>query len=525
MTPAVLDGPGGKETIACRLFAGGDNFDPDWQLDAGHYFDAEAADEGFSLYVVYPRPDVETNSYARHRWAFPGILFEVPMGVQFGSWPYWYTKVSGPSWLDIVYETLMPVGDHKEPLEGYGVLSGIAPATPQDAENVVVRVTDQTGATVDITFSVEVSADPFVFLDPVNGDDGTADGTIDLPFKEVSALQDADLGETICYIRAAADYTPDPPRQFRVATADEPRAYVGYPGEEVVINCTNDTGFSGGSNDDTFFDNLTIVNVNRTNEDASNVRAIARFSQVERETLWRLTCKNMFAGTASTDNSGFAIYLALSGTTDDPTPGHWHLYMADCVGDELNPEGTGSNGAAMWQAYMARRSLIERNTVTNSQVINNGLFFTKESEKYVEFRWNNAVDGNVGGNYQLRTLCSSNRGFPKWNLFRHNFSGSSYGGRIGTAGAMDNRDSVDHGPIIFARNNFGTNGLSSLPTAPTPYDGDYRAHDNVAGSLSENYPTASGNVIDSVGNLFDADMKLTGSARTTNLGTKGAEVA
>jgi hypothetical protein len=524
MTPAVLDGPGGKRTIAGRVIAGGDNFDPDWQLGTGHYFDAEAADEELALYVVYPRPDAETSSYARHRWAFPGVLFEVPMGVQFGGWPYWYTKISGPSWLDIVYETLMPVGDHKEPLPGYGVLAGIAPATPQAAENVVVRVTDQTGAFIDVEFSITVSADPFVFLDPVNGDDGTADGTIDLPYKELSALQDAALGETICYIRAATDYRPNPPRQFRVGTANEPRAYINFPGETVVINCADQTGFSNGSNDDTFFGTLTIKNVNRTDENASNVKAIARLGQVERETLWRLTCENMFAGTASNDNSGFAMYMAVSGSTDDPTPGHWHIYMTECVGDELNPEGVGSNGASMFQAYMGRHFLIEHTTVKNSEIINNELLGPKESEKHGEVRNCNAVENNTG-NYQFRTLCSSERGFPKWLLFRHNFSSPAYGGVIGSAAAAENRDSVDHGPIIFARNNFGSAGLGALPAVTPPYDGDYRAVDNVAGSLNGNYPTSEGNVIDSVGNLFDADMKLTGAARTANLGIKGAEVA
>jgi hypothetical protein len=500
------------------------NFDPDWQLGAGHYFDAEAADEELALYVVYPRPDSETNSYARHRWAYPSIKYEIPIGVQFGSWPYRYQLITGPSWLDIEYETLMPSGDVKERLAGYGVLSGTAPATPQTAENIVVRVTDQTDATIDVEFSVEVSATPFMFLDPVNGDDGTADGTIDLPYKEVSALQDADLGETICYIRAAANYTPNPPRQFRVGTANEPRAYVGYPGEEVVINCTNQTGFSNSSNDDTFFGNLTIANVNRTNENASSVRVIERLGQVERETLWRLTCENMFAGTTSSDNSGFAMYMALSGTTDDPTPGHWHIYMTECVGDELNPEDVGSNGASMLQAYMGRRCLLEHNVVKNSNITNNTLLGPKESEKYIEVRNCNAVENN-GGNYQFRTLCSSERGFPKWLLFRHNFGGAAMGGIIGSAAAEENRDSVDHGPIIHARNNYGSAGLSGLPAVTPPYDGDYRAHDNVAGSLNGNYPTASGNVIDSVGNLFDADMKLTGSARTTNLGLAGAEIA
>jgi hypothetical protein len=502
------------------------NFDANWQLGAGHYFDAEAADEELALYVVYPRPNAETNTYARHRWAYPGIKYEIPIGVQFGAWPYRYQLITGPSWLDIEYETLMPSGDVKERLAGYGVLSGTAPATPQTAENIVVRVTDQTDATVDVEFSVEVSATPFIFLDPVNGNNETADGTIDLPYAGMDAMQASEPGQVICYIRETPGYLLD--REMRVGSSNNiyPHSYIGYPGETVVIDCSQRAGLSqnSGSSGDVFIGDLTALDTNQTSQSTADVRVIRRLSQMMRETLFRVTIENPFMGTSGSDNFGAVMYMALSGSTDDPTPGHWHLYMTECVGDALNPADGGSNGASMWQAYMGRHCLLEHTVVKNSNITNNTLLGPKESEKHIEVRNCNAVENN-SGNYQFRTLCSSERGFPKWLLFRHNFSGAAMGGIIGSAATEENRDSVDHGPIIHARNNYGSAGLSALPAVTPPYDGDYRAHDNAAGALNGNYPTASGNVIDSVGNLFDADMKLTGAARTTNLGLAGAEVA
>src|SRR5690606_1338391 len=72
--------------------------EPVWQLAEGHY-------EGyFPLHVIYPRPDDETQSYARHRHAYPGVRYEIPIGVQFGKWPYRYELIEGPEGARVVRE-------------------------------------------------------------------------------------------------------------------------------------------------------------------------------------------------------------------------------------------------------------------------------------------------------------------------------------------------------------------------------------------------------------------------------------
>ena len=109
---------------------------------------------------------------------------------------------------------------------------------------------------VDVTWTTSVGTSQFVFLDPLGGDDATADGSIESPFRELAALQDSGRGgDKICYIRETAPldpdesrfaggYRPDPPRQLRFGSSDEPKAYVAFPGESVVFNNAGQSGFA-----------------------------------------------------------------------------------------------------------------------------------------------------------------------------------------------------------------------------------------------------------------------------------------
>src|SRR5580692_1397802 len=54
---------------------------------------------------VYPRPDSETNTWARHRWAYydgaHAVQYKIPLGVSFGAFPYVYELLSGPPGMTI----------------------------------------------------------------------------------------------------------------------------------------------------------------------------------------------------------------------------------------------------------------------------------------------------------------------------------------------------------------------------------------------------------------------------------------
>ena len=54
---------------------------------------------------VYPRPDSETNTWARHRWAYydgvNAVQYKIPLGVSFGAFPYVFQLLSGPPGMTI----------------------------------------------------------------------------------------------------------------------------------------------------------------------------------------------------------------------------------------------------------------------------------------------------------------------------------------------------------------------------------------------------------------------------------------
>ena len=53
-----------------------------------------------AMIQVYPRPDTETNTWARHRWAYydgtNAVQYRIPLGVSFGAFPYVYQLLLGP---------------------------------------------------------------------------------------------------------------------------------------------------------------------------------------------------------------------------------------------------------------------------------------------------------------------------------------------------------------------------------------------------------------------------------------------
>ncbi|MEX0774952.1 MAG: hypothetical protein WD042_04455 [Phycisphaeraceae bacterium] len=399
---------------------------PDWQLKVGHY-------EGhFPLHTVYPRPDNETESYARHRHAYPGVRYEIPIGVQFGKWPYRYELLEGPEGAAMEHETLQWNGvDKFEVPEGYGVVAWGVPADAAAGPHTfTVRVYDQDHnrpdpSFVDVTWTVTVGKSQFIFLDPINGNDATADGSMEKPYREIAALQDSKRGgNKICYIRQtplfdeddakfAGGYTPTPARQFRFGSSDDPKAYVAYPGETVHVNTIGQSGFaqSTETNYDVFFDGIVVGFTNQARRNQDNVRVIMHWQRSRRSTFWRMGCIRAYGGNVKNDNPGFIWYWNAGGSVDEMT-GHYYLYAADCWMDKMNVDpggpraafnGVGSNGPHLWETYITNRTLAERMTVTKSPVVNNGFVINKGAAHDGEIRACVTVEGNHGS-YHINLL-------------------------------------------------------------------------------------------------------------------------
>ena len=226
-----------------------------WRLPETHFVSAK-----MPMRLVHPRSmpgNDETATWARHKYAYPGLEYRIPVSIQGGAYPFHYEIVSGPGWLSIGQQY---GGDE------YGVLSGIAPATPQAAETVVLRVTDQELTVIDIEFPLTVTTDGFIFVDASVARSG--DGTIGSPLKRFAELHGdyypgsgslGNAGTTAyggkrVYLRGGVHQVADIPTPY-ISWSGRPQVILGYPGENVELQHTNGQIRSLGA--DFFFSGIT----------------------------------------------------------------------------------------------------------------------------------------------------------------------------------------------------------------------------------------------------------------------------
>jgi hypothetical protein len=522
----------------------------DWQLAAGHY-------EGYNvLHVIYPRPDGETATSSRHRHAYPGIKYEIPIGVQFGKWPYKYEKIAGPSWLNIEAETLQWDGVDKFVIpEGYGVLSGTAPGSAQAAETVTVRVYDQdhnrpSPSFVDVTFSVAVSASNFVFVDPVNGNDGTATGLIGAPYRELSAVFAAGThGSKICYIRQTPTFDADtstfaggysPVLTSNVITTEGaawPTSLLGYPGEYVGLNLAHVINENAMVRmPDSFFSNLDIRYHQQSVRTQRNPRVFS-WPRAERVTYWKLTFVRPYIGTHSDDNHGCMMHRSSGNSNLDL--GHVYVYGVNCHGIDLGRnEGAGygsSNGPSLFGFYSNSRVLLERNSTTQSRGANNGLIIFKRSADRVQARANLQID-NYDSQGRSMVLVAYVRHDPYFNdgymrnielCWNKTICNNLTDGmaQIGDGGASYDPSLIYN--MVTYRNTMAGGLWGNPPLAGTQIE--VTARRNIVMSVPEDRYIDDDNfkmVTSAVRTAsINAQGNLIGSARTQYLGTHGAEVA
>ena len=212
--------------------------DPDaWRLPEGYFTPSR-----MEMVISHPRPNTPDWAYSRN--AYPGLAWETPIVVQGGAWPFKYEVVSngGAEGLKIG-----EVLDRQEVdgftihsrAEDYGILSWDDPQ-PGSYE-VEVRVTDQELATTSITFNLQVGTQGWVFVDAEQGDDATADGTIDKPFKTLEAMHRDDSESTHfanhrIYLAGVVPMDGNRPNgNLRIDPGATPAVWVGWPGREAVL--------------------------------------------------------------------------------------------------------------------------------------------------------------------------------------------------------------------------------------------------------------------------------------------------
>jgi hypothetical protein len=216
---------------------------------AGNWIPAKQA-----MIQVYPRPDSETNTWARHRWAYydgvNAVQYKIPLGVSFGAFPYVFQLLSGPPGMTIGAAYWQSGWSFAQAMTaGYGYLQW-TPSASVSGTTVSILVTDQQMNTLTITFTVSTSSSTsqFIFIDSVHGNDSTGTGTIGAPWASFSKAFGPTYAasvnaKTLCYFRAGTYAIPvysdndinSSDALCELNTTTKPSALMGFPGDTPPI--------------------------------------------------------------------------------------------------------------------------------------------------------------------------------------------------------------------------------------------------------------------------------------------------
>lgn len=511
--------------------------DSSWQLASGHWTPQKTA-----LYAVYPRPNSETSSYARHRKAYydgtNSIQYRVPVGVKGGAYPYHFELLDGPPGMTIGAD--IPSNWQTAGPGDYGVITwtptaAISSGTPA---TVTVRVTDQAGATLSLTWTLHTSSATadFLFLDATGGNNANA-GTYASPKQTILGVFGSTRGGTsnpnaTIYFKTSGTYT----LAGQTGRTDvlfqqnaSPMALVGLPGVSAAINFNAAYLTTSGAADDIFLQNLTWDGGIAASEDYRNFWGGGVF---QRLTVDDIRITNPVNGSTSDGNIS-AFY------TDSVATQRQHFYWRKCSEGATGTRRAGTVQAnSLFHLFMVCDSLAEFNRITT----NSGAMFLKESTQ----RWTrrcNYIDVGAWDDIALGTYCQvSSAGGTNTHIE------DCYNTITGTSSLATlqynniyNDQGPDVGPHWCYRNTLYR--IRLFPRNALTGHGPYAYEDNVvvntSGSAFEfqgataSYTVGSANSgtgvechgITSAGIIDTATLALTGAYRTSYLGTRGAEIA
>lgn len=369
------------------------------QLATGHWVPSKTA-----LDRIYPRPDTETNTWARHHWAYydgsNSFLYSIPIGVRGGAAPYWFQLIAGPAGMSVGQFYGKP---------NYGIVTWTPSGTVTNA-TCTVRVFDQDGNHLDVTWTVSTtsSTSQFVFF-ATTGNDSTGTGTISNPYQTWAKALGPSNGSTtfpnvIAVFRAG---TYNCPTNGQINIGKTPMSFMAFPGETVTLNLR--TGGSPGLGTVTGCHDLTFQNINLDggNLSSTNYRSIWLGGVSNRQTIQGMNITNPFNGTVGGDVTTSIFW-------DSPGTGVYRQYLYICDSTELGRNSTGGNAYTLFAAYVCQHLLVERCTTSSSAT--NDLYL-KASCADSTIRYCNVTnDGTGGSGSGLSTGCQVDAGLQTLNI-------------------------------------------------------------------------------------------------------------
>ncbi|MES2935107.1 MAG: putative Ig domain-containing protein, partial [Pseudomonadota bacterium] len=476
----------------CRLFLV-------WPLVLGTYCASHAADSPYALEIIQPRAGLNTEN--RFYKAYPNLPYEVRAAVIGGSYPYTFALTTAPAGMTVDKNT--------------GLIKWPTPPASGTAYPVKLTVTDKALVSKQVSWTIKVTTDKFMFVDQANGHNG-ATGTINDPVKGVidvygGSTYDDKYSEKnkdyFVYFKngtySLEGFRGEPPlTQGLQMTYRQPLVWMAYPGAAPVIEMSK-VAFRLV---DTEGDNLYIegFDIDTINTDAATeFRMGFRIGSLSNNVTFR---KNKFHNISPTGGSYNQSAIMIS---RDAPGKYWSFqdnefynlgtaygilgYTAQkvLIEDNYFHEETGAGGGhPIGPKTSTRQWFIRHNTIKNAKEYAIWVYGNKEdttpTTSDIEISYNN-VSMQPGGFALDINLASLPEGMGPVYVFRNTFKGD----------ITLNTTNTNVGPLTLKKNvfiNSMANGYSCLGCLNTSNN---FVSDNLVG-------TAAAGIIDGNGKLTTA---------------------
>ena len=516
-----------------------------WLLAEGYYMQRNV-----DPHLIYPRPDIETQPWAKHRRHHPGIRYEVPIGIAFGSGLPYYELVDAPVGATIG-SWLVQNGDALEYPDDYGIVKWETPTA--GTHSFHVRVIFQDGFTpVDVQWTLTVTTDGTIFIDAVNGSDVTGDGTIGNPFQTIDAFMKNDVdddefsGYQVCYRGGLHDISADNTNtgvsagNWRCEGVKKPLVHYGHPVENAILDFSNTTivfqsASSGLNTQDVYFGGLTTQGLRDTN----NPRQFSIFvssgdgsyqptNAGSRFTFYDVLHKNCINDTNSDDNSAI---IWSPNTTGGAKRHYFYAKKVRFENCATGPNYQSFSPVNFNGYYLAMTEYLLTEDVSGVDTgFGRGYVFPKSSATYwchrrmitddqqLQIMTSGSYNQDVGGPHEISYSRLSSEGSNTASVaFQVNTDSNAY-----------DPNNSEMGPVYLSKTILDRSPVGNRHAVRWGDDWEVNIDSLVIVSGSVRYlgddPITGFVRFDVDGAPVDENGNLTGAARETNLGLFGPEV-
>jgi hypothetical protein len=446
----------------------------------------------YNLEIIQPQPSLNTAN--RYYKAYPGIEYNVKVGVFGGTFPFVYSLTTYPSGMTIDAST--------------GVITWSNPTASGSPHNITVSVTDDESTTVTRSWTLTVTTTGFYFLDATNGNDASA-GAIDTPWKTIGGMYknsktDDTYAGGFLYFRTGTYLTKGTNIVFEdlcripLTSNDKPVVWMGYPGETAIIDPSTAYIAMYSNAGNIYFDNLSFTPLGVLD---TNVFGLRIDSGEDNIVVRRISFHELPYLSGSYNQSFFMM-------SNGETKSNYILFSENTC-DTVN-------GGYCFLGYYTNKVVAEYNTLQN--MTNAHGIAPKMNNTYWSIRKNTAITNmNTSGSIWIDTYATTNN----MDISFNNINDADVALEMGL-------EPSGYSPVYSYRNTYqGTVNVLNYSSGTISFIQDIIINANTpkitysGGSTPTQTNLLSGVTAD---NIVNTSGILQGSYRTTYLGNRGWEI-